>query len=391
MLNDSTAKSGMVFSNGSGNTIIGCDSGASATIDSIEDTNITYHEPRFYNNVPNRTSVTTKLKGLKTDGTSNLTSYKRIKTNDRNYPHTAIKIASKSNEILNHSGAKSVKVKHIFSSDNLYAAPFVDLQSQSLLIYENVINNVTTNEYITGQGSAAAKYVSRQITLGEGLDAEDLKVFVNAYKPSGTDIKVYAKGINQADEIGFDDGVWSELQAVDNKDKISSSENRADVIEYTFEFKDAPASTVQAGTVRFSNNSADVDGDGTSFTSLSVGDLVKINNPPFDANTEYQISMIESITDDTNMTLADNLVLGAETDGRQIFKVNAEDKNTIFRDPQSNAEDTVNIPQFIATYYNKNNEKFRGYKYLAIKIIMTGSSTSLAPYIQDYRALAVSI
>ena len=392
MLNDSTAKSGMVFSNGTGNTIIGCDSGASATIDSIEDTNITYHEPRFYNNVPNRTSVTTKLKGLKTDGTSNLTSYERIKTNDRNYPHTAIKIASKSNEISNHSGAKSVKVKHIFSSDNLYAAPFVDLQSQSLLIYENVINNVTTNEYITGQGSAAAKYISRQITLGEGLDAEDLKVFVNAYKPSGTDIKVYAKAINQADEIGFDNGVWSELQAVDNKDKISSSENRADVIEYTFEFKDAPASTVQTGTVRFSDNSADVIGDGTNFDGdFAVGDLVKINNPPFDANTDYQISMVESITDDNNMTLADNLVLGNETDGRQIFKVDAADKNTIFRDPQSNAEDTVNIPQFIATYYNKNNEKLRGYKYLAIKIIMTGTSTSLAPYIQDYRALAVSI
>ena len=69
----------------------------------------------------------------------------------------------------------------------------------------------------------------------------------------------------------------------------------------------------------------------------------------------------------------------------------SDDKNTIFRDPQSNAEDTVNIPQFIATYYNKNNEKLRGYKYLAIKIIMTGTSTSLAPYIQDYRALAVSI
>ena len=401
MVTESSAESGKVFANGSGNTLIGCDSGATATIDSIEDTNITYHEPRFYNNVPNRTSITTKIRGMHS-ANSDLTSYKRIRTNDRNFPAQAIKIASKSNEIVNHSGAKSLRVKHIFSSDNLYASPFVDMQSQSLLVYENVINNDTTNEHLTGQGSAAAKYVSRQITLGEGLDAEDLKVFVNAYKPSGTDIKVYAKAINQADEIGFDDGVWSQLQIVDNKDKISSSENRGDVVEYTFEFNDAPASTVQTGTVTFSNASTTVTGDGTNFQGsnngigtndgdFAVGDLVKINNPPFDANTNYQISMVESIASNTSMTLADELVLGDETDGRQIFKVDSAAKNTIFRDPQSNAEDTVNIPQFISTYYNKNNEKMRGYKYLAIKIVMTGTSTSLAPYIQDYRALAVSI
>jgi len=146
------------------------------------------------------------------------------------------------------------------------------------------------------------------------------------------------------------------------------------------------------GTVTFSNASTTVTGDGTNFDGdFAVGDLVKINNPPFDANTNYQISMVESIASDTSMTLADELVLGDETDGREIFKVDSAAKNTIFRDPQSNAEDSVNIPQFISTYYNKNNEKMRGYKYLAIKIVMTGTSTSLAPYIQDYRAMAVSI
>ena len=399
VVNDSTAVSGKVFTSGSGNTLIGCDSGASAGISSIEDTNITYLEPRLYNNVPNRTSVTTKLKGMKADGS--LTGYKRIKTNNRNFPEIPIKIASKSNEITNHSGAKSLAVKHFFSSDNQYTSPFVDTQSQSLLIYENIINNDTTNEHVTGSGSADAKYISRTVTLGEGLDAEDLKVFVNAYKPTGTNIKVYAKAVNQADEVGFEKGTWSELQLTENADRISSSENRGDVVEYTFEFNDAPASTAQTGTVTFSNASSTVTGSGTNFQGsnngigtndgdFAVGDLVKINNPPFDANTNYQISMVESIASNTSMTLADDLVLGDETDGRQIFKIDSTAKNTIFRDPQSNAEDDT-LPAFIGTYYNSNNEKMRGYKYLAIKIVMTATSTSKAPYIQDYRALAVSI
>ena len=100
--------------------------------------------------------------------------------------------------------------------------------------------------------------------------------------------------------------------------------------------------------------------------------------------------MVESIASDTEMVLADTIAIGDENDGRQIFKVDAADKNTIFRDPQSGVE-SDDVPAFVSTYYNANNEKLRGYKYLAIKIIMTGTSTSLAPYIQDYRALAVSI
>ena len=73
------------------------------------------------------------------------------------------------------------------------------------------------------------------------------------------------------------DSTWSELQVTENGDKVSSSENRSDVIEYTFEFKDAPASTVQTGTVTFTNATTTVTGSGTNFdVDFAVGDLVKI-------------------------------------------------------------------------------------------------------------------
>ncbi|NCV18668.1 MAG: hypothetical protein EBW42_07850 [Rhodobacterales bacterium] len=264
-------------------------------------------------------------------------------------------------------------------------APYVDLQSQSLLVYENIINNDTTNEHLSNKGSADAKYVSRTVTLGDGLDAEDIKVFVNAYKPQGTDVKVYAKVLNQADEVEFNKGTWSELQKVKNKNKVSSSQNRKDVIEYSYEFKDAPSATVQTGSIAFTNGSPTITGTGTLFDSeFEAGDLVKIDNPPFDANTNYQISMVSSIASNTSMTLADNISIGTELQGRLISKVDASDKNQVFRDPQ-------NDTQFIATYYNTNNEKFEGYKYLAIKIVLTSDSKTKTPYCKDFRALAVSL
>ena len=370
------------------NTLIGCSSGANCVIGAVVDNNISYLEPRLYNNVPNKTSINTSIKGAKVSD-STISNFERIKTNDRNYLTTPLKVMSKSNEISGSSITKSLTVKHNLSSVNRFTHPFIDLQSQSLLMYENVINNITTNEHITDLGQAEAKYVSRIITLGEGLDAEDIKVFVNAYKPSGTDIKVYAKAVNQADDLGFDKGTWSELQMTKNKSKISSIENRKDVVEYGFEFKDAPASEKKTGSITFSNNTTTITGSGTNFDGdFAVGDLVKINQPPFDANTNYQVSMVTAIASDTSMTIGDTISIGDENTGREVFRVTDESKNQIFRDPES---DVIANTSNLATYYNTNNEKFIGYKYLAIKIVMLSNSTSRAPYCQDYRAIAVSV
>ena len=386
LINDSTSTNS-TFLYEAGDTLIGCTSLANVVIGSLENTTISYVEPRFYNSVPDRTAITSKIAGIPASNTdqTTLTTKVRINSNDRNFLTTPLVVKSKSNEISGTTINKSIQVDHTLTSEYKYMAPYVDLQSQSLLVYENIINNDTTNEHLSNKGSADAKYVSRTVTLGDGLDAEDIKVFVNAYKPQGTDVKVYAKVLNQADEVEFNKGTWSELQKVKNKNKVSSSQNRKDVIEYSYEFKDAPSATVQTGSIAFTNGSPTITGTGTLFDSeFEAGDLVKIDNPPFDANTNYQISMVSSVASNTSMTLADNISIGTELQGRLISKVDSSDKNQVFRDPQ-------NDTQFIATYYNTNNEKFEGYKYLAIKIVLTSDSKTKTPYCKDFRALAVSL
>ena len=81
------------------------------------------------------------------------------------------------------------------------------------------------------------------------------------------------------------------------------------------------------------------------------------------------------VLDSNGFTTSDTLTVG---------KVNTDQVNRAFRDP--------NAPTaFQATYYNTNNEKFVGYKRLAIKIVMTSESTAKAPVLQDFRAIAVSL
>ena len=156
---------------------------------------------------------------------------------------------------------------------------------------------------------------------------------------------------------------------------------------------------MKSGSITFSNNATTITGSGTNFQGsnngvgttdgdFKVGDLVKINQPPFDSNLNYQVSMVTDIASNTSMTIADTISIGDETTGREIFRVNDSAKNQIFRDPES---DVINNVSYLATYYNSNNEKFVGYKYLAIKIVLLSNSTSRAPYCQDYRAIAVSV
>ena len=378
LVEDSTAKSNtFLFANQ--DVIIGCDSNANTTIDAPVDTNISYHEPRVYNAAVPGTAVRTTLG-------STATTDKLIKTNDRNYPSSkgqTLTVKSKSNEInlATNVLTKSLVMRHIMSSQSKFTAPMVDMQSQSLLVYENVINNDTTNEHLSEKGSASSKYVSRVITLAEGLDAEDIKVFVNAYKPANTDIKVYAKILNEADSLTVADTNWSQLQAVQNKDVFSSEKERRDIIEYGFEFADTLETTAVDTVATTNSESTTVSFTSNVFSSFANNDMIKLTDS--NANTDYQISKVVVMqSNGTHMTLDANGITNSSSIA--VSKVNSDQINRAFRDPQAPTA-------FQATYYNTNNEKFVGYKRLAIKIVMTSESTAKAPVLQDFRAIAVSL
>jgi len=84
-------------------------------------------------------------------------------------------------------------------------------------------------------GPAISKYISRPVTLAEGFDAGDLRVFVTAYKPSGTNIKVYYKIKSSNDSDPFDLKNYT-LMSQKNLDTLYSTKNyKNDKIEYEFE------------------------------------------------------------------------------------------------------------------------------------------------------------
>jgi hypothetical protein len=60
-------------------------------------------------------------------------------------------------------------------------------------------------------GPSWARYISKTVTLVEGFDAGDLRVFLTANKPAGSNVQVYYKVRNWLDPEKIDDKYWNRM------------------------------------------------------------------------------------------------------------------------------------------------------------------------------------
>ena len=88
------------------------------------------------------------------------------------------------------------------------------------------------NELSKSGGNAKARYISRRVTLEDSFDAQDIKVWLNAYKPKDTDIKVYYRVHNSEDPTSFEERPYVIMTQETDANRISASET--DINEYVF-------------------------------------------------------------------------------------------------------------------------------------------------------------
>ena len=101
------------------------------------------------------------------------------------------------------------------------------------------------NELAKSGGNAKARYISRRVTLEDGFDAQDIKVWLNAYKPQDTDIKVYFRVHNAEDPEDFESKPYTLMTQETDANLISASE--ADTNQYVFKSVNSSISYVSAG------------------------------------------------------------------------------------------------------------------------------------------------
>jgi hypothetical protein len=242
-----------------------------------------------------------------------------------------------------------------------------------------IINNDYTNEH-TNYGNAWAKHVTTKVNFADGRKAEDLLVYLTAFRPMGTDLKVYARIHNSLDDEAFDLKDWTLLEQTDGIDVYSNPQNQTDMKEFTYNFPAYPNTDITCtGTVTTTLSSATITGAGTLFnTQLAQNDLVRIYQPLFPNN--YFVTAVASIGSDTSITLADpvsnNGLVGA---GLKIDKI---------KYPKQAFNDILNSN--VVTYFTNTGSQFTTFDSMQIKVIFLSNNDNIVPKIDDCRGVAVT-
>ena len=205
----------------------------------------------------------------KTTSSANVidTSFSSVSNNENNEFDSERKIASKSNEAANLSGNKSLQLQAVLRTTSEYVSPIIDTERMNVISVKNIINNDTTGETNDSGGNALARYITQKVTLAEGQDAEDLKVFLTAYRPDSTDIKVYYKILHGEDSDLFTDVNWVEM-TLNSKSLFSDKQNKEDYKEFEYTIPTAQL-TGSSGEVQYTN-SASVTFTGFKYYAIKI-------------------------------------------------------------------------------------------------------------------------
>lgn len=393
ILIDSTANTTVNFTpNNTCNTIIGVTSGASVKVANLSSYSFNGILPRIAVNNFKGTSSNivfySATSGKVTNTTPQiLTNYELNKVKQETY------LFSASHEQTNGAfltNKKSYNIDVTLSSNNEFLSPLLDEDGIAVFGFVDYINNDATNEH-TNSGNAISRYISKTFTLADGQEAEDIRVNIDLFKPSGTDVKVYAKIHNPADKEPFDNKNWTELELMAGANTFSNPDNPDDLIGLEYGFPPYPIidyNTRSAGPMldgTFTGNDTSKVLNCTTSTvnsSIVVGDLVRVYNPLTPNNSLVSVVTAANTTTlsiDRNLSVSNTYLSAFITSGLYVEKVTL--KNNAYNEYINND---------VVKYYNSKMGSFSTYKTMAIKLVLLSNEPAKYPLIDKLIAIAVS-
>jgi len=105
-------------------------------------------------------------------------------------------------------------------------------------------------------GNADVRYITRRVTLADGFDSGDLRVYLTAYRPSGSNIDVYYKLLSKSDPDAFTDKNYQLMTQLGNPNFVSTSD---------FDYRELKFAPGQNGVP---DNSISYESNGTSYSTF---------------------------------------------------------------------------------------------------------------------------
>jgi hypothetical protein len=365
---------------GDSGIIIGVDSRASADITSVANTRVNNIIPNYTATTPPQTSLSLTANFANTSGGVSSTRKVTAKLGKRVFINTYdAMLASRTREVKAATPFKSFEGELVLTTSNPYSSPFVRENDLDLFVERYSVNNNTANES-SNRGSASARYIGNQVTLTNNQFAEDMKIYLKAFKPSNTDIKVYVKFYNTTDIESFDMKSWTELSL--NSTSVSITSNPSNIDDFKdlgFDVPFYPPGTQITGNFAVNANGLIEGSSGTVSSNVAVGDVVRVYHP---ANASIYVVDSVVATNSSSLTLSRGISNTTITNLQSGFYVDkATDKEVAFLDKQN--FNTL-------TYFNSSLSKFKTYNAFAVKIVLLSSDNTNIPFVDDLQAVAVS-
>jgi hypothetical protein len=267
----------------------------------------------------------------------------------------------------------------LFSNNDFVSISFNPTDLNTFYAKYN-INNDYTNEH-TNYGNAFAKHVVSKVNFANGHFAEDLLVFLTAYRPANTDFKVYARIHNSHDNEAFDDKDWTLMEEIDGNGVYTSLSNPSDRVELTYGFRAFPnTAQVLLGVITTQLDNNVITGIGTSFSNnLAANDLVKVYQPLF-ANDDYIVAVVDSVTNNTMLTLK-SPVANTSIVGNGL-------KIDLLAFPEQAFKNITS--DNVVRYYNSSKVEFDTFDTFSIKVILLSPDDYVVPKIDDIRSVGAT-
>jgi hypothetical protein len=305
-----------------------------------------------------------------TDTLGTIGSYTQIDPSTTTYFNTEKAVLSRTNEVNQMAGGYSNMIEVTMTTASNVVSPLVDTSRTQTIIIDNVINNDTTNETLPSHGSLLNKYLSKVVTLNEGQDAEDMIVYLTAYRPPGTDVKVWLKILNAQDPNNIGDQHWVELIKGGTGDgTYSSLDDRNNFKEYVYT---VPVNPLDRLTLANTTTTVNV---GHTLVGLTSGFSASVSS--IETGPIYVMSASGFAAGETA-----NIVSSGVTIGNTLISFTG--KTVSLTGSSGGASNVI-------TYTTDTGVTYTTYKYFAVKIglLNDGINSAVYPRAADLRCLAL--
>jgi len=381
-----------------GDTITGIETGTQGYVNSVDELPVSVFKTDWKAEIQPQfkplTSYNVSYENVPGDyylGTTNNVFYLNYPNFVREYEGTILSASVEAQQTdtyiaNNEYRSAQINITYQYLGDNgrSYKSPTLDLENLNMICHRWSINNSNTNEHLNF-GSANTRHITKVLKMGQGNSAEDIRVILNAYRPEGTNIDVYAKIINEKDPEAFDDKQWTKLDYVsqENDSVFSSKESLYDYREYEYTFSNftEAASTLQGTFVTQFQNTviSGVNFDSTEISNLNSGDTIKLYSPLFDSN--YQLYTVDSANNTAGTITLNTPIANVNIEGTG-FKVDTMIADqAAFKNPDNYG---------IIRYFNSAGTVFDTYNAVAIKLVFRAESRRYVPKVDDLRVIGVT-